>query len=297
MTNEYGYRMLDINSLVPFENHPFEIYQGQRFTDMVESILTNKVIVPIVVRPHGNEIGKYEILSGHNRVEASKEAGYDTIPAIIREGLSDEEALLIVTETNLIQRSFADLKHSERAIAIATHYAAMKKKSGYRSDLLGEIDTLTRSPVGNGSKSKSRAMDKLGEQYGLSKNTVARYLRIHTLVDSLKEQLDVESIAIRVAVSLSYLRINEQEVIAKLLMDGFKVSMSQAEQLREKSTYSELGATCIKGILNDVKSPKDSMSVKFSNDILSQYFTDGETADEIANVVEKALKLYFTHQT
>ena len=59
----------DLKTLIPFKYHPFMLYEGQRFMDMVESVHVNGVIVLIVVRP-ATEEGKYEILSGHNRVEA-----------------------------------------------------------------------------------------------------------------------------------------------------------------------------------------------------------------------------------
>lgn len=146
---------IKLDKLVYFASHPFKLYEGQRFTDMVESVRSNGVIVPIVVRSYVKEEGKYEILSGHNRVAAARAAGLKDVPVIIRNNLTDEDALLIVTETNLIQRSFADMKHSERAVVLSVHYEAMKKKSGCRSDLLAEIEELTCAPVGHG-RSMSR---------------------------------------------------------------------------------------------------------------------------------------------
>ncbi|MDR2729214.1 MAG: ParB N-terminal domain-containing protein, partial [Chitinispirillales bacterium] len=104
---------LSIDALVPFANHPFKPYEDSRFDDMVRSIKELGVIVPVIVRP--KEDGIYEILSGHNRVNAAKQAGLAEVPVIIKENLTEEEASLIVTETNLVQRSFADLSHSERA--------------------------------------------------------------------------------------------------------------------------------------------------------------------------------------
>ncbi len=89
---------------------------------MVESIRQFGVIVPIVVR---KKKLRYEILSGHNRVEACRILEVKDIPVIIKEGLTEEEALLIVTETNLNQRSFSDLLHSERATVIAVRHEAM----------------------------------------------------------------------------------------------------------------------------------------------------------------------------
>jgi len=131
------YQHINIEKLIPFANHPFKLYEGQRFTDMVESIRTNGILSPIIVR--STDGGKYEILSGHNRVNAAREAGLTEVTAIVKVGLTDEEALFIVTETNLVQRSFADMKHSERAAALSVLYDAMKKQ-GYRSDLIEEIE-------------------------------------------------------------------------------------------------------------------------------------------------------------
>jgi len=87
--------------------------------DLVESIRVNGVLIPIIVRK--KETGQkstYEILAGHNRTHGSKLAGRETIPAIVLENISDEDALAIVIETNLIQRSFSDMRHSEKAAAI-----------------------------------------------------------------------------------------------------------------------------------------------------------------------------------
>ena len=95
-----GIKLCNLDDLIPFKDHPFTLYEGQHFTNMFESVRANGAMVLIVVRPADD--GKYEILSGHNRVNAAKEAGIDSVPALIRTGLTDEEALLIVTETNLM---------------------------------------------------------------------------------------------------------------------------------------------------------------------------------------------------
>jgi len=132
-----GTIILNINTLIPFENHPFKLYEGDRLDDMVESIKNFGIIVPIVVRKKDN---KYQILSGHNRANSAKIVGLSEVPAIIKENLTEEEATLIVTETNLMQRSFTDLLHSERATVIATRHNAMKRQ-GIRTFLFN-IDVL-----------------------------------------------------------------------------------------------------------------------------------------------------------
>ena len=78
--------------LVPFHNHQFSLYDGERRDDMVESIRKNGVMTPIVCRPNPDGSDTYEILIGHNRWNCSKIAGFETIPAIIKEQLTEDEA-------------------------------------------------------------------------------------------------------------------------------------------------------------------------------------------------------------
>jgi len=92
-------KTLFIDELIPYEEHPFRLYEGERLADMVRSIKELGVIVPVIVRPLDED---YEILSGHNRVNAAKLAGLKKVPVIIKTGLTDDEAKLIVTETNLV---------------------------------------------------------------------------------------------------------------------------------------------------------------------------------------------------
>lgn len=291
-TNKLEITKIEIDKLVQFNDHPFKLYEGQRFTDMVESIRANGVLVPIIVRPHGEEAGKYEILSGHNRVAAAREAGIEYIPAIIRKGLTDDEALLIVTETNFIQRSFADLKHSEKAFTLTVHYNAMKKKAGYRTDLLYEIEKLTCAPLGHG----MRTRDKMGEQYSLVKTTVARYLRINQLISSLKDWLDNEKIGMRVAEALSYLRVTEQEIVEKLLAKGTKISIKQADTLKAESEKNPIDSAKISELLNSNCCPVKFNPITLNGQLLAQHFNPGQSAEEIEKVIILALDQYFKNQ-
>lgn len=113
---------IPIDSLTPFKKHPFRLYTGERLDDMVESIRQHGVLIPIIVR---RTDGILEILSGHNRTNASKLAGRTTIPAIVHDNLSDADAWVYVIETNLLQRSFADMSHSEKAAVIALHHSKL----------------------------------------------------------------------------------------------------------------------------------------------------------------------------
>lgn len=284
---------VELDKLVAFDKHPFKLYEGQRFTDMVESVRSNGVILPVIVRSYIKEEGKYEILSGHNRVAAAREAGLKDVPVIIRNNLTDEDALLIVTETNLIQRSFADMKHSERAVVLSVHYEAMKKKSGYRSDLLAEIEELTCAPVGHG----KRTRDKLGAQYSLGKTTVARYLRVNKLIPALKERLDNDEIGMRAAEALSYLRIEEQNIVESLLANGTMINIKQADTLKAESGKGELNLANISEILSLDYFPAKVKPVKLSGQFLLQYFNQDQSAEEVEKIISVALEQYYSNQS
>jgi len=120
-----------LDKLTPFNGHPFRLYEGERLDDMVASIKANGVLVPIIARKTGDAL---EILAGHNRVNAAKLAGLDEVPAIIFENISDEDALMYVVETNLLQRSFTDMAHTEKAAVIALHHSKMFSQ-GKRNDI------------------------------------------------------------------------------------------------------------------------------------------------------------------
>ncbi|MCL2772755.1 MAG: ParB N-terminal domain-containing protein [Oscillospiraceae bacterium] len=292
---------LPLDKIYPFKNHPFKIYEGERFTDMVESIKANGVIIPIVVRPIDDFT--YEILSGHNRAEASKTAGLETIIAIIKEGLTEEEALLIVTETNLIQRSFADLSHSERAITLSMHHEAIKCQ-GKRTDLIRDIENIVNagniadSEINTPMAKKINSSEIVGNKYDLSKDTVARYLRINKLINPHKERLDNDEISIRAGVSLSYLSENEQEILSDVLCSGYyKIDMKKAEILRTASEKKPLTHEDIEQILTGkkkVKAPRPP-AFKLKSKYVTKYFKPEQKFEDIESTIIKALEYYYAH--
>ena len=286
-----------LDQLVPFHNHPFKLYEGQRFNEMVESIKNFGVIVPIVVQKKGL---KYQILSGHNRVNAAREAGLNEVPTIIKEGLTEEEATLIVTETNLMQRSFGDLVHSERATVIATRHEALKNQ-GIRTDLLKEIESLSGSksstscPTGTKLDSKK----EVGSDFDLSSRTVARYLRINQLSEPLKNMVDDGKIAMRAGVDLSYLSREKQEMIDAIVSeDTFKVDMKKAAMIREKEDEGKLDWKMAKSIITGeaMKDPNKEKPMKLSPKFYNKYFSKNTDFKEMETIIGKALDLYYQQE-
>ena len=114
-----GQTMILAEKIVPFHNHPFRLYEGKRFDDMVDSICEHGVLIPVIVQKIADG---YEMLSGHNRWNAAKIVGIKEIPAIVKENLTEIEAYAYVIETNMLQRSFDDLLPSEKAAVLAERY-------------------------------------------------------------------------------------------------------------------------------------------------------------------------------
>lgn len=91
---------------------PFRPYSEAKLQQLTEDIKQNGVLNPIIVRSCG--IGRYQILAGHNRVNAARTAGLSEIPAMIRD-VDDDTATLIMVNTNLNQRD--EMLPSEKAWA------------------------------------------------------------------------------------------------------------------------------------------------------------------------------------
>ena len=282
--------------LRPYHNHKFELYSGERLEDMIASIKENGVLSPIVVQPCENG---YEILIGHNRWNASKLAGLPTIPTIIKEGLSEEEAEIYAFESNIMQRGFENLRISEQAAVIALRHSEMFSQ-GKRNDILRELALLenpnaeaeetTLNPLG----SKLDTSESVGKEYGVSKGSVVRLFRINKLVDELKTLVDSGDIAVRSGVELSFLSNEAQTEVAEQA-ENFKIDMKKSRQLREAAdSKGNIDRDTIIRIITgmaDVK-PKPK-SVKISNDIFTKYFDEGAKAKDVTDTVEKALAYYF----
>lgn len=279
---------IKLELLKDFKGHPFKLYEGKRLADLVESIKQMGVMQPIHVRPINN--AKYEILAGHNRVNASREAGLDTIPAIVLNNISNEDARIFVVDSNFNQRSSSEMKPSELANSLYMLNEAMKKKSGYRSDKEETED-------GSQSDNRSRTMNLIGKKHNLSQATVARYIRVAHLIEKLQEKLDDKKIRMGVAEQLSYLKEAEQQIVESLLEANVTINMEQAKTLRKESVSLEdgtLNEETIRKILEPKVSEAKVKSVKLDSDFLSQFFNDNQSQEDIQDTITKALEQYLT---
>lgn len=297
-------KQVPLDMLVPYHNHKFKLYEGERLEDMVNSIKENGVLTPIIVRNMGGE--HYEILAGHNRTNAARLAGLSVIPAIVKENLSDTDAEMYVIETNVMQRGFNDLSISERAAVVAARHSAMfdedKRKAIERelAILNGDTPTDEVEELENGEKKSKLAA--VGENYGLSKDSVARLIRINTLDEQLTTFIDEGDISVRAGVNLSYLQPSQQKTLIRIMLDcvNTKISMKQSELLRGLSSENTLTENQIREIVllgklseNSDTAPRKPIKVKISADIGAKYFPPNLGEDKVREIVELALEQYF----
>ena len=298
------YQEVALDHLLPFPGHPFHLYEGERLEDMVESIRVNGVLVPIIAREKDD--GQLEILAGHNRVNASRIAGRNSIPTIILKNISDAEAWVYVVETNLMQRSFADMSHSEKAAVISVQHSKLFSQ-GKRNDILAKLSVLEslKNPHDiaeniSCAQVAHRSRDIVAKEYSLSKDTVARYLRIHKLTHALKIMLDSGVIAFIPAVTLSFLKECEQKVLASCIeLNGFSCDMKKADVLRKFSEDGKLDEDktflILNGELGRKTKPNRTPVVKVNKAVYARYFEPNQSAKEVQDIVEKALSFYFQH--
>ena len=278
-----GLQSLSVDKIKPFHDHPFHLYQGERLDDMVESIREHGVLNPVIVRKKGKG---YEMLSGHNRQNAAKLAGLTEIPAIVKEGLSDEEAYVYVIETNVIQRSFTDLAPSEKAAVLSARYEKVISQ-GRRNDILQEIEEI--GTCGH-DVHKSRSRDGIGEEYGMTGRNIARYMRVDKLIRPFKDKLDAGELTLTAAVELSYLSEDEQIIVAE---KDAAINEKAAKSIR--AAAGELTEDKLEEILHPVRgsAPAKAVSVKIPAEAEEKYFS-GMKAKERTDLVIKALDAWFS---
>lgn len=285
---------LHIEQLISYSNHPFTLYQDERLDNMVQSIKDLGIINPIIVREL--ERGRYEILAGHNRVNAGKLAGLERIPAIIKDDITDAEARWIVAESNLMQRSFSDMSYSERAAALYEHHE-MLSCQGKRMDLLKEINKLCEIETSGQLGKKLDSREKVGKEFCLAPRTVSRYLRIYKLHDTLKQLLDKQKIDFTVAENISYLKIQEQQLIAELIQTlNIKISNKQVAEIRALSKENEITMEVLNQVLCSKEKKTTAKTIKLESGILEKYFNN-ESKEEIISIIERALQAYYLNKS
>lgn len=276
VANEESALDLEIAKIRPFKNHPFKVMDDEKMQDLVESIRTNGILSPVLVRPVGNDL--YEMVSGHRRMHAAAQLGMDRIPSIIRE-MTDDEAVIKMVDAN-IQRE--ELLPSEKAYAYKMKMDAMRRQ-GSRKELPG-YPTSTQ----NGWKSETAEL--IGQEIGESKNQIRRYIRLTELIPELLDYVDKKRIQFTVAVEISYIDQEIQKWLYEYIRENGMVKLSQIALLRSQLQEGAITQAKMISILNNSqpgKAPSSKLTLSEKN--LRKYFPPEYTISQIRSIIEELL--------
>ena len=264
-------QQIPIGELFPFKNHPFKVLDDESMQRTVESVEQYGVLSPLIARPRPE--GGYEIISGHRRQHAAQLAGLDTLPVIVR-NMDDDAAVLLMVDSNL-QRE--NILPSERAFAYKMKLEALKNQ-GARSDLT----SVQVAP--------KLSTEKIGEEVGMSKDNVKRYIRLTNLVPELLDMVDEKKIAFNPAVKLSYLDEAQQRDFLEAMNDTQNApSLSQAQRLKKLAQEGHFSYDVAFAVMGEEK--KDELDkVVIKNDTLRKYFPRSYTPKQMEDTIIKLLE-------
>ena len=270
---------LDISKLHPFEGHPYKVLDDEDMEALVESIRTQGVLTPLVVRPM--EEDAYEIISGHRRLHACKKAGITTVPALIY-SLDRNAAAIALVDSNLHREKILP---SEKAFAYKLKLEAMNRQ-GQRTDLTSTQDV-----------SKFRTNELVGEANGDSRETVRRYIRLTYLLPEILEKVDEGKVAFTPAVHLSYLSPAEQGwVLDEMERNDCTPSVGQAYHLKEHSMAGTLTKDFVAGLMSQEKANQKER-LKIPMDRIRKYFPKHYTTAQMEDAIVKMCEAQFRRRT
>ena len=276
-------KLLNLNQLHDFANHPFKVEENTELCELMRSIETEGVLVPLLARPNPNGEG-YELISGHRRKAACAWAGVTDVPVVVRD-LDDNQAVITMVDSNL-QREH--IKPSEKAYAYKMKLEAMNRQ-GQRTD-------ITSAQVEPKSGLLERSNELLAKQVGESVAQIKRYVRLTNLIPTILDMVDDGKIAFTIAVELSYLKEEEQyELHAVMDLEQCTPSLSQANRMKRMSQSGELDMDMMYEVLGEEK-PNQREQIKINADSLSKYFPPDFTPKQKVELIEQLVKDWHEQQ-
>lgn len=260
---------IEISKIQGFENHPFKVLDDDKMAELVESIRLNGVLSPVLVR--STDEGGYEMISGHRRMHAAKLAGLVTIPAFVRD-MTDDEATIAMVDAN-IQRE--EILPSERAWSLKMKMDAMKRQG-------------SRTSTQNGWKSETASL--IGDDAGISKNQVRRYIRLTELIPELLELVDNKRLQFMCAVEISYFDKQIQKWLCEYIHENGVIKPEQIARLKEsvhQMSISQMDMICI---LNGEINTKVSKKVTIPEKKLMKFFPPHYTEKQMEDVIYRLLE-------
>ena len=265
---------LQLSQLHPHPQNPFSIRDDQAMLDLIQSVQSHGVLVPAIARLRPD--GEYEIIAGHRRKHASELAGLDFMPVVVLD-LNDDEAIIQLVDSN-IQRE--NILPSERAKAYKMRMDAMKRQ-GARTD-------LTSPNI----SARFRSDDELGQEVGVSGDTIRNYASLTNLVPELMQMVDEGRIKLSPAYQIAALPHNEQSLLLDTTESEHATpSLSQAQRMKRLSQNGELNEDVLLEIMMEQKKPVRN-DITLSGEKLRKFFPKSYSPIQMENVIFKLLEAW-----
>ena len=259
---------IPISKLRAFEGHPYKVLDNEEMDDLTESVRSQGIISPLIVRPIENTTDEYEVVSGHRRLHAAQRAGLETVPAFIY-AIDRDAAVIALVDSNL---------HRE-------HILPSEKAFAYKM----KMDALNHQGIACGQVGHKSRDDVSETESG---RTVQRYIRLTHLVPELLDMMDEGKIAFSVGVELSYLDEQSQyDVLEICEMNDCTPSYSQGWHLHKEFNAGTLDKAQIFELLSEDK-PNQRDVIRVPREKLKGKVPDGLTEQQKEDFILKACEHY-----
>lgn len=281
---------LPINNIKDFHDHPFHVELDDDMLKLIDSIKENGMLMPALVRPMSD--GSYEMVSGHRRKFAMNYLGMKEMNVIVRD-LDDDQATILMVDSN-IQRE--NIRPSEKGYAYKMRLEAMKHQ-GKRIDIENkdipvEYNKTTSTQVEQ--KSNKYSVELLGEELGVDRNQIRRFIRITYLIKPLQDMVDgchenEIKIAFNPAVELSYLTESEQIELADAIIENNRTpSLAQCQEFKRLSHDGQLTTEFIIETM-EAEKPNQREKLSFQMKEIDKYFPKGYSPNKKKDVIIRLL--------
>lgn len=266
---------IPVEKLRPFDGHPFKVKDDEEMNTLIESIQTQGILSPLIVRPIENT-DEYEVISGHRRLHAAQKTGITEVPALIY-ALDRDAAAIAVVDSNLHREHILP---SEKAFAYKLKYEALKHQG-------------TSCQVGT----KSRTDEQIAENANESARQIQRYIRLTYLIPEFLEKMDRNEIALSVGVELSFLdESSQREVLEQCAINDCTPSYSQAWRMHKAEREGTLTSAVIQAIMSEEKANQKAR-LKIPMERIRKYFPQSYTAAQIEDAVVKLCERDYRRRT
>jgi ParB family chromosome partitioning protein len=179
-----GVRVVPVDRITPNPDQPRMVFDEEALHELSASIREHGVLQPILVRPLGEN--RYQLIAGERRWRASREAGLQTIPALVEE-IDDDTALEIAIIENLQREDLSPLDE-------ATMYDRMIREHGYSVRRLAQKLGKDKGYLENRLR-LADAPDEVRELVSLRKDTLSHAYELMKVADPKKRRRLADQVA------------------------------------------------------------------------------------------------------